>query len=46
MMERAAPAANLRLALVSDSFEVLMEEFADVLLRGEFSLLLDEPFSS
>jgi hypothetical protein len=35
MMERTALAADLRLTLVSNSFKVLVEELADVLLRGE-----------
>jgi hypothetical protein len=46
MMERAAPAADLRLALVSDCFEVLVEELTDFLLGGDLALLLDEPLSS
>jgi hypothetical protein len=32
--------------LVSNSFKVLVEELGDVLLRGEFAFLLDEPFSA
>ena len=34
------------LTLVSNSFKVLVEELGDVLLRGEFAFLLDEPFSA
>jgi hypothetical protein len=45
-MERAAPAADLRLALVSECFEVLVEELAHFVLRGRLALLLDEPFST
>jgi hypothetical protein len=44
MVHGPSLAADFGLKLVGDCFEVLLEQLADVLFRGDFALLLDDAF--